>query len=72
MKIQKVPLMTKKEYDELIKELYVIRIGFKGEYLYMAPFIYVFDGGSRYLLKKHNLNKYLKELLNNMCFIHRI
>lgn len=72
MKIQKVPLMTKKEYDELIKELYVIRIGFKGEYLYMAQFIYVFDGGSRYLLNKHNLNKYLKELLNNMCFIHRI
>ena len=50
MKIQKVPLMTKKEYDELIKEIYVIRIGFKGEYPYIAPFIYVFDGNFLYFL----------------------
>ena len=50
MNIQKVPLMTKKEYDELIKENYVSRIGFKGEYPYIAPFIYVFDGNFLYFL----------------------
>jgi hypothetical protein len=61
LKIQKVPLMTKKDYDELIKELYVIRTGFKGEYLYMPMFIYVFDGGSLIFVKKHDLNNYLEE-----------
>jgi hypothetical protein len=50
MNIHKVPLMTKKEYDELIKERYVSRIGFKGEYPYIAPFIYVFDGNFLYFL----------------------
>ena len=50
MNIKKVPLMTKKDYDELIKECYVCRIGFKGEYPYIAPFIYVFDGNYLYFL----------------------
>ena len=50
MNIQKVPLMTKKEYDKLIKENYVSRIAFKGEYPYIAPFIYVFDGNFLYFL----------------------
>lgn len=50
MTVKKVPLMTKKEYDELIKANYVCRIGFKGEYPYIAPFIYVFDGGFLYFL----------------------
>ncbi len=50
MKIHKVPLMNKKEYDDLIKEHYVSRIGFKGEYPYIAPFIYVFDGNFLYFL----------------------
>jgi uncharacterized protein len=50
MNIHKVPLMAKKEYDELIKECYVCRIGFKGEYPYIVPFIYVFDGNFIYFL----------------------
>lgn len=50
MHIHKIPLMNKKEYDELIKECYVSRIGFKGEYPYIAPFIYVFDDYFLYFL----------------------
>jgi nitroimidazol reductase NimA-like FMN-containing flavoprotein (pyridoxamine 5'-phosphate oxidase superfamily) len=50
MKIYKVPLMSKQEYDDLIKERYVCRIGFQGEYPYIAPFIYVFDGRFLYFL----------------------
>jgi nitroimidazol reductase NimA-like FMN-containing flavoprotein (pyridoxamine 5'-phosphate oxidase superfamily) len=50
MKVHKVPLMNKTEYDELIRENYVSRIGFKGEYPYIAPFIYVFDGRFIYFL----------------------
>ena len=50
MNIHKVPLMRKQEYDELIRERYVSRIGFKGEYPYIAPFIYVFDGSFIYFL----------------------
>jgi uncharacterized protein len=50
MKIHRVPLMTKEEYDKLISEQYVCRIGFKGEYPYIAPFIYVFDGNFLYFL----------------------
>lgn len=42
--------MSKTEYDELIRENYVSRIGFKGEYPYIAPFIYVFDGRFIYFL----------------------
>jgi hypothetical protein len=50
MKIEKIPLMTRREYDELIDECYVSRIAFKGEYPYIAPFIYVFDGDFIYFL----------------------
>lgn len=50
MKIHKVPLMNKKEYDELINTQYISRIGFTGEYPYIAPFIYVFDGDFIYFL----------------------
>jgi len=50
MNVHKVPLMSKIEYDELIRESYVSRIGFKGEYPYIAPFIYVFDGKFLYFL----------------------
>ena len=50
MNIHKVPLMSKHEYDELIQEQYVCRIGFQGEYPYIAPFIYVFDGLCLYFL----------------------
>ena len=50
MNLYKVPLMKKEEYDELIKEHYVSRIGFNGDYPYIAPFIYVFDGNFIYFL----------------------
>jgi uncharacterized protein len=50
MTLKKVPLMTKEEYDEFIKANYVSRIGFKGEYPYIAPFIYVFEDNSLYFL----------------------
>jgi nitroimidazol reductase NimA-like FMN-containing flavoprotein (pyridoxamine 5'-phosphate oxidase superfamily) len=50
MNIHKVPLMNKKENDELIREGYISRIGFQGEYPYIAPFMYVFDGNFIYFL----------------------
>jgi uncharacterized protein len=50
MTIHKVHLMSKDEYDKLIKEGYVCRIGFKGEYPYIAPFMYVFNGKYLYFL----------------------
>lgn len=50
MKIHKIPLMSKEEYDNFIKENYVSRIGFKGEYPYIAPFLYVFDGNFIYFM----------------------
>jgi uncharacterized protein len=42
--------MKKKEYDELISEQYVSRIAFQGEYPYIAPFLYVFNGEFLYFL----------------------
>jgi uncharacterized protein len=50
VKVFKIPLMSKKEYDEFIKNQYVSRIAFKGEYPYIAPFLYVFDGKFIYFL----------------------
>ncbi|MCE5214958.1 MAG: pyridoxamine 5'-phosphate oxidase family protein [Methanobacterium sp.] len=50
MSILKIPLMDKKEYDNLISEHYVSRIAFQGEYPYIAPFLYVFDGKFLYFL----------------------
>jgi uncharacterized protein len=50
MNILKVPLMKKKEYDEVISEGYISRIAFQGEYPYIAPFLYVFDGNYLYFL----------------------
>lgn len=50
MNILKVPLMKKKEYDEVINEGYISRIAFQGEYPYIAPFLYVFDGSYLYFL----------------------
>jgi uncharacterized protein len=46
----KIPSMGKKEYDGLIEDGYVSRIAFKGEYPYIAPFLYVFDGRYIYFL----------------------
>jgi uncharacterized protein len=50
MDILKIPLMDKKEYDRLISEQYVCRIAFQGDYPYVAPFLYVFDGKFLYFL----------------------
>ena len=50
MAINKLPLMDKKEYDRLIKDQYISRIAFKGNYPYIAPFLYVFDGRYLYFL----------------------
>jgi len=50
MKVLKIPLMSKREYDDFINVKYVSRIAFKGEYPYIAPFLYVFDGKFIYFL----------------------
>lgn len=50
LNVLKIPLMDKKEYDQLIGEGYVSRIAFLGEYPYIAPFLYVFDGKYLYFL----------------------
>ncbi len=51
MEIVKIPRMEKEEYDRLIDEGYICRIGFQGEkYPYIAPFLYVFDGSFLYFL----------------------
>jgi nitroimidazol reductase NimA-like FMN-containing flavoprotein (pyridoxamine 5'-phosphate oxidase superfamily) len=51
-------MMDKKEYDKLINNNYICRIAFNGQYPYIAPFLYVFDGKYIYFLstkygKKH-------------------
>jgi uncharacterized protein len=47
----KIPKMPKEEYDSLIRRQYVSRIAFgSGEYPYIAPFMYVFDGKFLYFL----------------------
>ena len=50
MSIVKIPLMTKEEYDEFIAENFISRIAFNGDYPYIAPFLYVFDGEHLYFL----------------------
>lgn len=50
MEPHKIPYMDKREYDCLIEDGYVSRIAFKGEYPYIAPFLYVFDGKYIYFL----------------------
>ena len=50
LKILKIPFMSKKEYDAFINQQYLCRIAFKGEYPYIAPFLYVFDGDFIYFL----------------------
>jgi uncharacterized protein len=64
MNIHKVPLMSKQEYDELIRERYISRIGFLGEYPYIAPFMYVFDGSFIYFLST-KYGKKIKRLQSN-------
>lgn len=54
MEPQKIPKMSKEEYDSLIKRQYVSRIAFKGyEHPYIAPFMYVFDGRYLYFLSSN-------------------
>jgi nitroimidazol reductase NimA-like FMN-containing flavoprotein (pyridoxamine 5'-phosphate oxidase superfamily) len=54
MEPQKIPKMSKEEYDALIKRQYVSRIAFKGiEHPYIAPFMYVFDGKYLYFLSSN-------------------
>lgn len=48
MNIFKIPFMTKKEYDAFINQQHLSRIAFKGDYPYVAPFLYVFDGNFIY------------------------
>lgn len=50
LSLYKVPLINKKEYDSLIKENFMSRIAFKGEYPYIAPFLYVFHNQKLYFL----------------------
>lgn len=51
MKPEKIPRMTKSEYDALIERQYVSRISFgAGEHPYIAPFMYVFDKKYLYFL----------------------
>ncbi|MDG3548098.1 pyridoxamine 5'-phosphate oxidase family protein [Methanobacterium formicicum] len=50
MDILKIPAMEKEEYDRFIAEEYVSRIAFKGDYPYIAPFLYVFNGKNIYFL----------------------
>lgn len=60
MQVHKIPLMNKEEYDKLIEECYVSRIAFKGEYPYIAPFLYVFDVKYIYFLS-NNMERKLKD-----------
>ena len=50
MSLYKVPLLNKKEYDNLISNNFMSRIAFKGEYPYIAPFLYVFQDETIYFL----------------------
>lgn len=50
MDILKIPSMKRKEYDAFIAAQYVSRIAFKGDYPYIAPFLYVFNGKFIYFL----------------------
>jgi nitroimidazol reductase NimA-like FMN-containing flavoprotein (pyridoxamine 5'-phosphate oxidase superfamily) len=51
MKPEKIPTMTKSEYDALIERQYVSRISFGAcEHPYIAPFMYVFDKKYLYFL----------------------
>lgn len=50
MGIVKIPLMSREEYDEFIRDNFMSRIAFNGDYPYIAPFLYVFDGEHIYFL----------------------
>jgi uncharacterized protein len=50
LNVLKIPSMSKEEYDTFIDQQYLSRIAFKGDYPYIAPFLYVFDGSFIYFL----------------------
>ena len=51
MNIFKIPRMEKHEYDRLIQDNYICRIAFRGgDFPYIAPFLYSFDGKYLYFL----------------------
>ncbi|WP_342766107.1 pyridoxamine 5'-phosphate oxidase family protein [Methanobacterium petrolearium] len=50
LNILKIPSMDKNEYDAFIRKRYLSKIAFKGDYPYIAPFLYVFDGEFIYFL----------------------
>jgi uncharacterized protein len=50
LNVLKIPFMSKKEYDAFINQQYLSRIAFKGDYPYISPFLYVFDGKFIYFL----------------------
>lgn len=64
MPVSKLPLMIKKEYDKLISKQHLSRIAFLGEYPYIAPFLYVFDGKYLYFLST-KYGKKIKLFKNN-------
>ena len=66
MGIVKIPLMSREEYDEFISENFMSRIAFNGEYPYIAPFLYVFDGEHIYFLSTRYGRK-IELLRNNPC-----
>ena len=50
LEILKIPLMGKREYDQLIRKQFISRIAFQGKHPYIAPFLYIFDGKFLYFL----------------------
>lgn len=48
---EKIPRMSKAEYDDLIRSQHISRIAFRGDvHPYVTPFMYVFDGKFLYFL----------------------
>lgn len=64
MSLYKVPLIKKNEYDSIIKNNFMSRIAFMGEYPYIAPFLYVFENNQIYFLST-KYGKKIKRLDKN-------
>ncbi|MDP2836526.1 MAG: pyridoxamine 5'-phosphate oxidase family protein [Methanobacteriaceae archaeon] len=64
MSLYKVPLIKKNEYDSIIKNNFISRIAFTGEYPYIAPFLYVFQDNHLYFLST-KYGKKIKRLEKN-------
>ncbi len=72
MNIRKIPFMSKSEYDEFIDQQYVSRIAFKGDYPYIAPFLYVFDGDFIYFLSTKYGKKVEQVLTRQLMVIFQL